>query len=370
MKKYQVIIFVIFGIIFVVLSGAFIFIKLYKPFGASPNSEDKKDYSLRSKNYKDGSFYNDGDFSVMTDWSDPYADRTTGKDTKPIEELPSVMYSYQKPKYDDDVFVTWFGHSSVLLQMHKMNILIDPVFDDVASPVSFIGPKRFSEAPVEIKDLPDIDMVVLTHDHYDHESYKTLLDLNSKTKKFIVPLGIEKDLEKFGIEKDKITNMAWWEEIEVDGLKVVCTPARHYTGRYLLDSNDTLWASWLFIDEYNKVYDSGDTGYGDHFKQIKEKYGDITLSLLDGAQYDEKWHDVHMFPEEAVMAAQDLNSDLAMVVHYGAFVLSNHSWDDPVDRFTRFAKEKSLNYISPILGQTANIKEFQNFQKNWWKKVK
>jgi len=248
--------------------------------------------------------------------------------------------------------------------MHGLNILIDPIFSDRSSPVSFIGPKRFSELPAKVSDLPDIDVVVLTHDHYDHVDYKTLKQLNSKVKKYVVPLGIEKDLEKFGIKKDKITNMAWWEEIDVDGLTIACTPSRHFSGRYILDTGQALWAGFIFKDENNTIFDSGDGGYGDHFKEIKEKYGDI-----DSAQYNTEWHNVHMFPEEAVEAAKDLNASIAMPVHWGAFVLSSHSWDDPVSRFTRRAKEEHVEYMSPKLGQTVNLMNYDQYQEEWWKDI-
>jgi len=369
MKKMLKVLLIIICIIIAIIVFALIFIKLHKPFGGTSTKKDKEDYAKRSTIFKDGKFVNTGKFTIMSEWNDPYKDRTTGKGTKPSEELPYKDYKYQEAK-DEDVFITWFGHSSILMQINGKNILVDPIFEDIASPVSFIGSKRFSHVPVKISDLPKIDVILLTHDHYDHESYKTLTSLEDKTTKYIVPLGIDKDLEKFGINKNKIKNMAWWEEEKIDDLLIACTPSRHYSGRYMLDSNETLWSSWIIKTDNYTIFDSGDTGYGDHFKEIYEKYGEVDLAIFDAAQYDERWHDVHMFPEEAVNSAMELHAKLSMVQHYGAFVLANHSWDEPADRFTRFAKEKNIEYITPILGETVDLNNYKNYQTEWWKEIK
>lgn len=368
-KKIMKILLIILAVVAIFVLFAYLFIKLYKPFGASPTKKDWKDYEKRSENFKNGKFSNTGSFTLMSNWDDPYKDRTTGKGKTPKDDLPYIKYEYKEAS-KDEVLITWFGHSSVLIQIHGLNILVDPIFEEIASPVSFIGTKRYSKVPVNIEDLPKIDVILLTHDHYDHESYKTLTSLEAKTAKYIVPLGIDKDLEKFGIDKSKIKNMAWWEETNIEGLTIACTPSRHYSGRYIFDQSDSLWSSWILKDENYTIFDSGDTGYGDHFKEISEKYGEIDFALLDSAQYDGRWHNVHMFPEEAGKASIDLNSKLTMVQHYGAFVLSNHSWDDPVDRFTRYAKENNIEYVTPILGETFNIKEYKNYQNEWWKNIK
>ena len=225
--------------------------------------------------------------------------------------------------------------------------------------------------PLEIPDeRHDADYILITHDHYDHESYETLTKLENKTKMYIVPLGIDRDLEKFGINKSKIKNMAWGEEENINGLTIACTPSRHYSGRYMLDSGKSLWSSWILKDDNYTIFDSGDTGYGNQFKEIYEKYGEIDFALFDGSQYDEKWHDVHMFPEEAVNAAIDIHSKVSMVQHYGAFVLANHSWDDPVDRFTKYAREKGIEYVTPIMGEAIVLSNYKNYQDEWWKNIK
>ena len=355
-------------IVLIIIFVGWIFIKLYKPFGGVPNKKDEENYSRRSDNFKNGKFYNN-DFKLRTKYRDSYADRTTGKSTTPNKKLEVEKYEYDKDFKEEGLYITWFGHSTILLQMHGKNILIDPVFSNRISPFSFVGPKRFSNLAAQVKDLPEIDIVVITHDHYDHLDYDTIKKLKYKAKKFIVPLGIEKDLVKFGIEKDKITNMAWWEEINEDGLIIASTPARHFSGRYILDSSKSLWSGYIFKDENNTVYDSGDGGYGDHFKEIKEKYGKIDLALLDSGQYNGDWHEVHMYPEEAVEAAKDLDAQVSMPIHWGAFVLSKHAWDDPVDRFTRRAKEEKKEVITPKIGQTVNMVNYESYQEQWWKNI-
>lgn len=356
----KIFIILIFFVVFIVL-----FIKLYKPFGDIPIIYDFKDYLKRSSNIRNNRFKNT---SVSGKYTDLYSNRTTGKDLKPKDKFPVESFSYVNNYKDDDVLVTWFGHSTFLLQMHGLNILVDPIFSKTASPFS-IGPKRFSDLPCDIDDLPSIDVVVIAHDHYDHLDYKSIKELNKKTTLFVVPLGIDKDLEKFGVSSDNIINMAWWEEIDIHGLTIVCTPARHYSGRFILDYGKALYSSFIFKDSYNTVFYSGDTGYGSHFKEIGSKY-DIDFALLDSGQYSVKWHNSHMFPEEAVKASIDLNSKLSMPIHWGAFVLSNHSFDDPVNRFVMKSKEDGINYMMPKMGKTINIKDYKKYQDEWWKDIK
>ena len=367
-KMVRILLIIIITIISLIVMG-YLFIKLYKPFGASPNKKDKEDYAKRSSIFVNGKFKNNGEFKNMSSWDDYYKDRCDNKGTIPIDEIPVKEYKYIEAK-KDEVLITWFGHSTILIQMHGMNILVDPIFDKYASPVSFLGPKRYSKVPLSIDNLPNIDIVLLTHDHYDHLSYKTLTKIDKKVNKYLVPLGIDKDLVKFGIKKEKIENMAWWEEKNINGLLVACTPSRHFSGRYLLDSNDTLWSSWILKDEYNTIFDSGDGGYGNHFKEIKENYGIIDFAILEGAQYSEKWHDVHMFPEETVQASIDLSAKVTFLDHYGAYSLSDHSWDDPINRFVIEAKEKNIEYTTPLIGETINIRNYKKYKEEWWKKIK
>ena len=251
-----------------------------------------------------------------------------------------------------------------------MNILFDPVFSDISSPVSFIGSRRFSDLAMTAEELPDIDIVIISHDHYDHLDYPTIRKIDSKVGKYIVPLGIENHLERWGVSEDKIITAAWWEEIELDGLTIACTPSRHYSGRKLIDQNATLWASWTLMNDSYKVFESGDTGYGDQFEEIYEKFGDFDLALMDCAQYSTAWHDVHMFPEEAVSAANILHARVAIPIHWGAFTLSDHPWDDPAERFTLNGEETGLNVVTPKLGETVEWSHLGDYQERWWREIR
>ncbi|WP_310603073.1 MBL fold metallo-hydrolase [Anaerosporobacter sp.] len=348
--------------------AALIFIKVWSPVGGSVSSEDKKDYSKRADNYKNGKFINKTERSIMGSWSDPYFSRTTGKGKKPKDTLPAMESEILGEFGKEDFTVTWFGHSTLLMQISGMNILIDPVFSKVTSPVSFVGAKRFSPLGIKSDNLPHIDICIISHDHYDHLDYDSILEINDKVDLFIVPLGIEKHLEKWNVSKDKIQNMAWWEEKEINGLTIGCTPGKHFSGRYLFDSGQALWASWVFINDYIKVFETGDTGYSPHFEEIAEKYGDFDFVMTECAQYNKVWHDVHMFPEEAIEAVKTLGSSVVMPVHWGAFCLSNHSWDDPAERVTLYGEENGITVLTPLLGQTVNWKQKESYQDRWWRK--
>jgi L-ascorbate metabolism protein UlaG (beta-lactamase superfamily) len=264
--------------------------------------------------------------------------------------------------------VTWFGHSSLLLQMHGLNILIDPVFSEVISPVSFVGSKRFSHPGVTVADFPEIDILLLSHDHYDHLDYDVIKEIDGKVKKYIVPLGVENHLKRWDVEPSKITNMAWWEETVVEGLTIACTPAQHFSGRHITDNMATLWASWVFKDEFHQIFETGDSGYNSHWEKIHEKYGDFDFAMLECGQYDMQWPYVHSFPEQSVAAAKTLGVKVAMPIHWGAIILSRHGWDDSVERFLIAAEKEDITVITPYIGQTANIETPLLFTERWWRR--
>lgn len=371
MKKHRILkgIFVLAGVVALILLVVFLFLRLWPAFGGRASKEDRLDYAKRADNYRNGIFYNEEDFQIMRKTDGRSDEAASTKGTKPKEELPVGVPDFDRELSEDEVQVTWFGHSSLLLQMHGMNILIDPVFSERSSPVSFVGSKRFSHPPVTVEELPHIDIVVISHDHYDHLDYNMIKALDEKTDRYIVPLGVENHLERWGVEEDKIQNMAWWEEITVGGLSIGCTPARHYSGRSLDDQFATLWASWVFEDEYHRIFESGDSGYGKQYQQIRERYGDFDFVLTDCSQYDLAWPDVHMFPEEAIRAVQELGAKTAMPVHWGAFALSRHAWDDPAERFSTAGESSGLLIVTPMIGETVNLKEAENYMERWWREI-
>ena len=345
-----------------------LFIKLYIPFGGTPSDNDEKDYEKRANNYKDGKFYNKNEIKMnfFTNEKNSYI---SAKELKPKDNIPTETPIFKKNDNIENLNITWLGHSTILINISGMTILTDPVFSDYASPFSFIGPKRFSEMPIKIADLPKIDIVLISHDHYDHLDYKTIKLIDDKVDKYIVPLGVENHLERWKINKNKISNMAWWEEININGLLIGCTPSRHSTSRTFLDKDSTLWASYVLINDDYKVFFSGDTGYDEHFKEINKKYGDFDISFLEAGQYNVKWKNLHMTPEESVQAGVDLKAKCIMPIHNSAFVISEHPWDDPLERFVKESEKNNIKYITPIIGETINYNENKSTS-HWWKEIK
>lgn len=360
---------IVIAVLAAIVIAALLFLALWKPFGGSASKEKKAEYALRAENYSDGAFHNVGAFSVMGEADDPYADRSSGKERTPRDRLPTVTPSFLQTPAQSDLTFTWFGHSSSLLQMQGKNILFDPVFSDIASPVSFLGSRRFSDLPMTAEELPYLDLVILSHDHYDHLDFPTIRKIDGKVGKYVVPLGVENHLIRWGVAEEKIVSLAWWEEAELGGLTVACTPSRHYSGRKLIDQNATLWASWVLKNGLYTVFESGDTGFGGQFEQIHEAYGDFDLALMDCAQYSTAWHDVHMFPEEAVSAAQILQARAAIPIHWGAFSLSGHAWDDPAERFTLRGEETGLTVLTPKLGETVEWTSRGDHTERWWRSL-
>ena len=370
-KRWKKVLLTIVIILAAAAVGIFLFLKLWPPFGAVPSAEDKQNYAERAENYDGNTFSNEHDFSVMEAIPKGAEDHILSEKGKtPEDTIPTETPELEENRAIDEVAVTWFGHSSLLLQMHGKNILIDPVFSEISSPVSFIGNKRFSEIPMKVEDLPEIDIVILSHDHYDHLDYSTIRALDEKVNQYIVPLGVENPLERWGVDGGKITNMAWWEETEIDGLTIGCTPARHYSGRSQNDRFTSLWASWVIRDEYHSVYESGDSGFDTHYEKIHDKYGDFDLVLLDCAQYSLRWPSVHQNPEEAFAAAEILGAKCAMPIHWGAFRLSSHPWDDPAVRFVKAAENSDILVSTPLIGQTMKLSEAADYQTRWYEVVR
>lgn len=370
MKKGNTIKMVIFAGCVIVLTislFAILFLRFWPAFGGRASTEDQLDYAVRAENFREGKFFNGEDFQITYKVDGPDPNTISQKGTVPQEELPSKVPTYNDPHRDDELRVTWFGHSSLLLQMHGMNLLIDPVFSECPSPVSFIGSKRFSHPPIQVEELPHIDVLLLSHDHYDHLDYDTIRRLDGKVDRYIVPLGVENHLKRWAVASEKIQNMAWWEETQVNGLTIACAPAMHYSGRSLDDQFTTLWASWVFKDEYHQIYESGDSGYGGHYQDIHNRYGDFDFVLIDCAQYDVTWPQVHMFPEQAVEAVEILGAKSAMPIHWGAFKLSNHGWDDPPERFTTAGEERNIQILTPQIGETMSIAQPEQYMQRWWR---
>ncbi len=277
-----------------------------------------------------------------------------------------------QPAFADPIAsrATWFGHSAFLLEIEGRRLLFDPMLGSRPSPVSWAGSKRYSRTlPLRAEDFPELDAIILSHDHYDHLDYSSIRKLKDKARAFVVPLGVRKRLIKWGVDAAKITEHAWWDELEVAGLSLACTPARHFSGRGLFDRNSTLWCSWVVRGQETKVFFSGDSGYGPHFKEIGQKYGPFDLTLMECGQYDNRWSGIHMMPEETVQAHLDLGGELLIPVHWGAFTLAYHAWTDPVERVTKAAAAHRVSVATPKIGEPVAIRSASFPTGAWWRQA-
>lgn len=261
--------------------------------------------------------------------------------------------------------LTWFGHSSYFLQMDGINILVDPVFSKRPSPFSFIGTVNYLGTDfVKAGDFPKLDIILITHDHYDHLDYQSILTLAPKTKLFITSLGVGAHLEHWGISADKIVELAWGENTVADNLKFTAVPARHFTGRGF-KRNQTLWSAFILQGTKHKLYLGGDSGYDTHFKKTGEEYGPFDMAILECGQYNAYWPFIHMFPEQTVQAAKDLNAKVLLPVHWGKFTLAMHSWNEPAIRVVKQAKADHVKITTPLLGEAIILDEHYP-SKEWW----
>ncbi|BBD07519.1 uncharacterized protein DFE_0793 [Desulfovibrio ferrophilus] len=266
-----------------------------------------------------------------------------------------------------DLGVTWLGHSTALIHIEGKLILTDPVFANRVSPLPLLGPKRFHDSmPITTEDLPKLDAVIISHDHYDHLDRDAICSLASRTEVFYVPLGVDKHLRGWGIPQNKIVALDWWNNSEHrSGLRFVATPAQHFSGRGLTDRNETLWASWTILGRNKRVFFSGDSGYAGHFKTIGDTYGPFDLTLIECGAYSQYWPVVHMMPEETIQAHQDLRGQLLVPVHWGTFNLAIHNWFDPMQRATKAASVQGVHILTPLPGEVISIPHAAACQK-WW----
>lgn len=238
---------------------------------------------------------------------------------------------------------------------------------EVPAPNPWLGGKRYSkELPIEIQKLPRIDAVLISHDHYDYLDFGSIQLLKDKVNQFMVPLGVGAHLKAWGIEETRIQEFDWWQEITYDHIDLIFTPSRHFYGRGLTDRFSTLWGSWVIKGKIKNLYFNGDIGYGEHFKEIGEKFGPFNFAMMECGQYNDKWADIHMMPEETVQAAADINTKQTMPIHWGAFTLALHTWKDPVERFTAEAQQIDLSFIIPKIGEEIDLNELEVESSMWW----
>ncbi len=285
--------------------------------------------------------------------------------TRPPQRVPFYYTDLKRSSYQKPT-VVWFGHSSFLLKTAKANILVDPVFSGYAGPLMGLVNAFKGASSYGVPDMPDtIHALVISHDHYDHLDYTTVKRLKSRIKRVIVPIGVGSHFRKWGFDAAMITELNWHESVVLmDGLTITATPAHHRSNRGFAQRK-TLWASYVFAADGFKLYFSGDTGYSKHFKLIGEQYGPFDLAMMECGQYNSKWSQSHMFPEQTAKAAVDLKSAVTIPVHWGKFAESEHPWNESVKRLTAAADSLKLKVVIPFMGQPYTIGE-EMVEVKWW----
>jgi L-ascorbate metabolism protein UlaG (beta-lactamase superfamily) len=346
--------------------------KLIQQFGGKITKELQNQYK-ESENWSDGKFKNlevtTMDMGVKDIPKMLYKQFTDKAKRQPETPIPVVPFDKEAFLKKDGTFkFIWYGHSVILMRMNGKTILIDPMLGPNASPIAPFKTNRFSKNTLDlITDFPEIDLLLISHDHYDHLDYDSILRLKEKTKQFYVALGVKRHLVKWGIEADKVKEFDWWNNANFADIEITYTPTRHFSGRGITDREKSLWGGWVFKTETESIWFSGDGGYGKHFKEIGEKLGPFDFGFMECGQYNEKWHAIHMFPEESVQAAKDAGVKKVMPVHWAGFALAQHAWTEPVDEFAKSAVLNNLEAIYPQIGQLVDPKITQATTE-WWKK--
>lgn len=337
-------------------------------FGKRP-SGTRLEKIKKSPNYRDGKFRNMHDTPQLTQGFGLAMYEYFFKKSdalKPQRSVPSKTIHW-KTVTSNQASLVWLGHSSYLLRIEGVTILVDPVLSGSASPIPG-GGKAFKGADViAAAMLPAIDYLVISHDHYDHLDYKTLKELQPKVGKVITGLGVGAHLEHWGYRNDQIIETDWWDETEMgNGFRMITTPARHFSGRSIWSAN-TLWASFVLQTPTRKIYLGGDSGYDTHFKEIGAKYGPFDWAILENGQYDLSWKYIHMQPEEVIQAYKDLRASILLPVHSSKFVLANHAWYEPLERITQLGIQENIPVLTPMIGEVIDLDNSSIRPNFWWR---
>lgn len=265
---------------------------------------------------------------------------------------------------------TWLGHSTVMLEIGGLRVLTDPVWGARASPSRLLGPKRFQPVPVPLRRLPPIDLVVLSHDHYDHLCRQTVAALAGTGVPFVTALGVGAHLVAFGVRQELITELDWWERFTLPGheLSVTATPSQHFSGRGLGDRNATLWAGWVIASPRQRVFFSGDTGLTTEYAAIGERLGPFDLVMLETGAYHPSWGDIHLGPDNALQALRLLGGGPLLPLHWGTFNLALHAWDEPAETLFAEAPKLDIQLLMPRLGE-AVVPALVDHVVPWWRAV-
>lgn len=359
---------VLFSILIIVFLFVFFYMKQDK-FGKQPSGE-RLEIIKKSPNYKDGAFQNLSNTPALVEGNSMFGVLVEFvfkkvEDKEPKNPIPNVKTDLKSLDINENILV-WFGHSSYYFQLNGKRFLVDPVLSGSASPVpnstkSFKGTDIYS-----VEDFPEIDYLLITHDHYDHLDYETIVKLNDKVKTVICGLGVGEHLELWKYNPSKIIEKDWYDSVELENqMKITLTPARHFSGR-TFERNTSLWTSYVLESPDYKMFIGGDSGYDFHFKEIGEKFGAFDLAILENGQYNEKWRYIHTLPEEIHTVATELKTKRFFPVHSSKFVLGQHSWKEPLEKVSEYNAASNIPIITPKIGEIVRLNDtLQTFSK-WW----
>lgn len=370
-KIFKYIMITLISITVLLIVVAIIFMQ--QPHFGKAASGERLERMKQSKHYRDGAFSNLSFTPSLTEgytFTGVLYDFIFKKNPrqKPLNAIPYIQTDLKSLPADSNVLV-WFGHSSYYMQVSGLKILVDPVFSGNASPVpgttrAFAGTNTYG-----VEDLPEIDYLLISHDHYDHLDYQTIKELSGKVKNVICGLGVGAYFEQWGYRPEMISEHDWDETITVNkDIKIHTLTARHFSGR-AFKRNNTLWMAYLIESPGQNIFIGGDGGYDKHFADIGKRFGSIDLAILENGQYNEAWHAIHCLPEEVVQAGKDLNAGRIMPVHSGKFSLAQHSWDEPFIEVSRLARLQNIPLVTPVIGEVVWLENRDQTFTEWWQGV-
>lgn len=367
--------FILMQMIYLILAVVFLvavyFIVMNLPaFGAAPKGK-RLERIKQSKLYKNRQFRNISPTPSITEGFSSVKvtyDFIFGKKhplLKPLKDIPAIHTDLKEIPKDQDVLI-WLGHSSYYLQIDGVSFLVDPVLSLYGSPFRYFN-KAFKGSDLfKPEDMPELDYLIITHDHFDHLDYPTVKSIKDRTGKAIVPLGVGAHLEKWGYSEENLIEEEWGTEVLLkNDLKITFTPARHFSGRKI-KQNNTLWSSFVLETPSKKIFLGGDSGYDSHFKMLGDQFGPFDYAVLENGQYDLAWRYIHALPEDVIQAAVDLKAKHIIPVHSSKFALALHPWNEPLQKVTDLGKEKGLSILTPMIGEVLDMKSSDHQFSNWW----
>ena len=342
-------------------------------FGDSPKGSALKKIS-RSDNYQRGQFQNQIETPLFREGESFLSVitgnlRSPGQNLRPQNPVPSETPDFSALDKSQDL-VVWLGHSSYFVQLHGLRILIDPVFSGNAAPLPSVNKAFRGSTAFTAEAMPPIDYLLITHDHWDHLDYPSIQALQSKVQRVVTGLGMGAHFRAWGFSEEQIVEGDWYDSVALSGTVALhIAPARHYSGR-ALSRNQTLWVGLVLTTADQRLYFSGDTGYGPHFVELADRFGDFDFVALDLGQYDARWPYIHMTPDQAVVAAEELGAGYLLPAHVGRFSLARHDWRAPFERVRELSESKSFELLTPVIGQVMGLsKPDSKTGSAWWEQV-